>query len=97
MNIDDAKELVHLLARTGEHLSQSVAFVRECDDEARSNEYRTVVGKLMGDMFMDAMTPLYNRFPELLPDYLGGPYTIPESVYLPAFYSYPAEAKGGNG
>jgi len=86
MNSSQAKELSHLLARVGGLLNQSVAFVQDHDEEAYFLEYRTVVGKLMGEMFLDAMQPLYRRFPELLPDYLGGPYKIPESVYLPSFY-----------
>ena len=86
MNPSQAKELSHLLSRVGGLLNQSVAFVQDNDDEAYFLEYRTVVGKLMGDMFLDAMQPLYRRFPELLPDYLGGPYKIPDSVFLPPFY-----------
>lgn len=82
----EAKELVHLLARIGSHLNQSVAFVQDHDEEVNFEEYRNFVGRLMGDLFMDGMQPLYRRFPELLPDYLGGSYTIPEEVYLPLFY-----------
>jgi hypothetical protein len=86
MTPSEAKELSHLLARVGGLLNQSAAFVRDHDTEENFIEYRTVVGKLMGDMFLDAMTQLYKRFPELLPDYLGGPYKIPQSAYLPDFY-----------
>jgi hypothetical protein len=64
---------------------KGAGYVRDHDSEANFIEYRTVIGKLMGDMFLDAMSPLYKRFPELLPDYLGGTYKIPESVYLPSF------------
>jgi hypothetical protein len=86
MKPSEAKELSHLLARVGGLLNQSAAFVRDHDTEANFIEYRTVIGKLMGDLFLDAMTPLYKRFPDLLPDYLGGPYKIPESAYMPLFY-----------
>jgi len=86
MKTDKAKELVHLFARIGAHLDQSVAFVEGCDDQARFLEYRTFVGKLMGDLFLDGMQPLYHRFPELLPDYLGGTYKIPSEVLEPPFY-----------
>ena len=86
MTPSEAKELSHLLARVGALLDQSAAFVRDHDSEENFLKYRAAVGKLMGDMFLDAMTPLYNRFPELLPDYLGGHYTIPKSVFQPAFY-----------
>ena len=86
MTLDEAKDLSHLLARIGSHFDQSVAFVRDHDTPENFEEYRTVVGKLMGDLYLDAMVPIYNRFPELLPDYLNGSYQIPESAYLPRFY-----------
>jgi hypothetical protein len=91
MTPSEAKELSHLLERVGALLDQSAGYVRDHDSEANFIEYRTVIGKLMGDMFLDAMSPLHKRFPELLPDYLGGPYMIPESVYLPSFYHTTAE------
>jgi hypothetical protein len=86
MTPSEAKELSHLLARIGCHLDQSAAFVRDHDTPENFTAYRNVVGKLMGDLYLDAMVPLYRRFPELLPDDLNGPYKIPESVYLPTFY-----------
>ncbi len=92
MTPSEAKELSHLLARVAGLLNQSAAFVRDHDNEENFIEYRTVVGKLMGDMFLDAMTPLYRRFPELLPDYLGGTYKIPDSAYQPIFYSLDGES-----
>jgi len=94
MTLSEAEKLSHLLARIGSYLDQSVAFVRDHDSPENFREYREVVGKLMGDMFLDAMTPLYRRFPELLPDYLGGPYEFPDSVYLPSFYD-PDEKSSG--
>jgi hypothetical protein len=87
MTPSEAKELSHLLARVGELLNQSAAFVRDHDTEENFIEYRSVIGKLMGDLFLDAMTPLHKRFPDLLPDYLGGPYKIPDAAYEPIFYS----------
>lgn len=92
MNSSQAQELSHLLSRIGGYLNQSVAFVQDNDDENHFLEYRTAVGKLMGDLITDAMQPLYRRFPELLPDYLGGPHKIPESVYLPPFYDTSRQA-----
>jgi hypothetical protein len=93
MTPDQAKDLSHLLARIGSHFVQSVAFVEDHDTTENFTEYRKVVGKLMGDMYLDAMVPLYHRFPELLPDYLDGPYKIPECAYLPRFYG--VETGGG--
>ena len=97
MTTSEAKELSHLLARIGAYLDQSAAFVQDHDTTEDFTKYRNVVGKLMGDMFLDAMTPLYTRFPELLPDYLGGPYKIPESAYLPSFYTQSPTQKSKDG
>jgi hypothetical protein len=94
MTFSEAEKLSHLLARIGAHLDQSVAFVRDHDSPENFHGYREVAGKLMGDMFLDAMTPLYSRFPELLPNYLGGPYEFPDSVYLPSFYDSDAKSSG---
>jgi len=95
MKPNEAKELFHLLARIGGYLNQSVAFVQDCDEEERFLEYRNLVGRLMADVFDEGMRPLYQRFPELLPDYLGGPYKIPQDVYLPLFYDVTRRKSSG--
>jgi len=95
MTLSEAKELSHLLACIGAHLDQSVAFVQDHDTTENFTDYRMVVGKLLGDLYLDAMVPLYERFPEILPDYLNGPHKIPESVYLPSFYA-PNLARASN-
>jgi hypothetical protein len=92
MTPDQAKEISHLLLRIGAHLQQSAAFVRDHDTAENFTQYRDVVGKVLGDLYLDAMVPLYHRFPELQPDYLGGTYKIPESIYQPTFYDYGNEA-----
>lgn len=86
MNSDQAKELSHLLSYIGGQLQQSVIFVNDHDTDENFLAYRKAVGEMMGVLFCDAMQPLYHRFPELLPDYLGGPYKIPEAVFNPTFY-----------
>ena len=86
MNPEQAKELNHLLLRIGAHLDQSVAFVKDCDSDENFLRYREVVGELMGNLFCDALQPLWQRFPELLPDYLDGPYKVPASAYQPTFH-----------
>ncbi len=96
MTPSEAKELSHLLAHVSGLLNQSAAFVRDHDTEENFIKYRAVVGKLMGNLFLDAMTPLYERFPDLLPDSLGGPYKIPESAYMPLFYDTMAERQTMN-
>jgi hypothetical protein len=93
MSYDEARELIHLFERIGGYLNQSAAFVRDCDDENNFLAYRDTIGKLMADV-SDAMGPLYKRFPELLPDYYGGPYKFPESAYFPLFYDLSTSTSG---
>jgi hypothetical protein len=88
MHRDDAEKLSVLLLRIGGYLNQSTAFVRDHDDEAEFLEYRRVVGKLMGDLYLDLMEPLWRRFPELRPDDMDGPYKTSKEMYEPLFYDY---------
>ena len=91
MDPTQAKELSHLLLRLGAHLNQSAAFVQDHDSEENFLKSRKVVGELMGQLFCDALQPLWQRFPELLPDYLDGPYQVPASAWEPSFYPRASE------
>ncbi len=68
MELDKAKELLHLFQRIGGYLNQSVAFVQDSDDKAQLLEYRTRVAGLMVGVFDEGMRPIYKRFSELLSD-----------------------------
>ena len=51
--------------KIGADLNQSVAYVRDHDSGDEFRFYRNAIGKLMGDLFSEAMEPLWKRFPEL--------------------------------
>ena len=89
MTREDAIKLVHLYAKIGADLDQSVAFRRDHDQEYDAYGGAHPTGKVMGALYYELMAPLYKRFPDLLPDYLDGPYSIPSSVYGPKFYESP--------
>ena len=86
MDSGQARELNLLLLRISAHLEQSAVFVKGHDSEENFLKYRKVVGEVMGNLFCDALNPLWQRFPELRPDYLDGPYQVPASAYEPSFY-----------
>jgi len=93
MTREHAKKLLHLYAKIGGDLDQSVSFRKELDDGYDDHGGAVPTGKVMGTLYSELMAPLYERFPDLLPDYLDGPYSIPKSVYEPRFYT-PKDKKG---
>ena len=66
-NKEIAKEIGKLMLEYGARLDASVALVRDhcTDDELR--QYRKAVGKIMGEMLLEIMNPLYARHPDLKP------------------------------
>ena len=88
MTREQAVKLLHLYAKISADLNQSVAFRRDLDDAYENEGGAHPTGKVMGALYTELMAPLYERFPDLLPEYLNGPYSIPESVYEPKFYEY---------
>jgi len=62
-----AKEISKLMLEYGARLDASVALVKErCTDE-ELRAYRRAVGKVMGEMLLEIMNPLYARHPDLKP------------------------------
>ena len=51
----------------GAQLNESVALAKERCSEAEFKAYRTVVGRLMGEMLLEVMNPLYVEHPDLKP------------------------------
>lgn len=67
-------------------LDQSVAFVRDHDTEENFKEYRQVVGKIMGSLYLDIEEKLWQQYPELRPKQMDGPYEVSENIFEPRFY-----------
>lgn len=82
----EAEKLSLLFLKMIADLGQSVRYVRDHDSTEAFEAYRKVAGTLMGNLVCDASQPLLERFPELVPDYLGGPYKVSEDAYHPLFY-----------
>ena len=46
------------------------------------NEYAQKTGKIMGEIYVQVLRPLWEEFPELLPDKMdGGEYVVDENMY----------------
>jgi len=68
-------------------LDQSVAFVRDHDTNENFEEYRQVIGKIMGSLYLDVEEKLWHKYPELRPKQMDGPYKVEESIIEPRFYT----------
>ncbi|WP_444935805.1 hypothetical protein ACJJIW_16870 [Microbulbifer sp. JMSA004] len=70
MKKEVAGEIVSLMLEFGARLDQSVALVQDNCSKDELVSYRRAVGKLMGNMLLDIMNPIFNEHPELKPDEL---------------------------
>jgi hypothetical protein len=67
---DDAEvagEISKLMIEFSVRLNASVATVRDGCTRAEFEEYRAAVARLMSDMLLDVMNPIYARHPHLKP------------------------------
>ena len=66
-NLDIAKQISDLMLECGARLDKSVALVR---DECAPDDfqmYRRAVGKVMGEILLEVLNPLYKTHPTLKP------------------------------
>jgi hypothetical protein len=66
-NKTTAAEINKLMLEMGAKLDASVVLVEQTCSENEFKEYRRVVGKLMGEILLEVMNPLYEMNPELKP------------------------------
>jgi hypothetical protein len=66
-NKEVASRVSQLMLEFGAKLNESVALAKERCSDAEFKAYRTVVGRLMGEMLLEVMNPLYAEHPDLKP------------------------------
>lgn len=70
MKKEIASQINKLMLDYSAKLSESLRLVKENCSEDEYVKYRETVAKLMGDMLLDVMNPIYAEHPELKPDQL---------------------------
>ncbi len=91
MDKEAAEKLSVLMMQINAMLDQSVAFVRDHDTDENFEEYRQVIGKIMGSLYLDVEEKIWHKHPELRPKQMDGPYEVDESIFEPRFYIYKNE------
>jgi hypothetical protein len=62
-----AEMVSDLMLDIGAKLNESVTIVQQTSTEAEFEWYRKAIARLMGDMLLDVMNPIYIQYPELKP------------------------------
>ena len=70
MTRDIASQINKLMLEFSAKLTESLRTVHENCTDKEYIAYRAVVAKLMGDMLLDVMTPIYAEHPDLKPEQL---------------------------
>jgi phytoene/squalene synthetase len=67
-NEEIAREVSNLMIDFSHRLDASVARVQDHGTDEEFKTYRRAVGKVLGEMLLEIMNPLYARHPSLKPD-----------------------------
>ena len=70
MNRETAETVVELMLRHGRELDESVRAVQTSANQAELACYRKAVGKIMGEMLLEIMNPIFDEYPDLKPPQL---------------------------
>ena len=71
MKKEAAVEIVDLFLEFGAKLDESVVLVQQNASPDEFNNYRLSVGKMMGEMLVEVMNPIFEEYPDLKPDQLA--------------------------
>jgi hypothetical protein len=73
MKREIAETISKLMLDYGAKLDDSVRLVMESCPEEELRVYRLAVGRIMGEMLLEIMNPLYHEHPDLRPEGLEPP------------------------
>jgi len=85
----EAEKLSIALMQVVSLLDQTAAYVQDKDQTEHWLKYRQAVGRAMAEVCLGLEEPLWQRFPNLRPEGLGGPYLLDPTIFEPRFYAEP--------
>lgn len=65
-----AEKIEKIMRGVSGELDESIRIVRDNTSEQEFARYRRLVGKLMGEIFVELLQPIYSQYPELTPENL---------------------------
>jgi hypothetical protein len=84
---EEAERLSVVFLQIAGRLNETAAFVRDRDDDESWRTYRQAVGKALAEVF-ELGERLWQRFPDLRPEQIGGSYKVDVRIYEPPFYEW---------
>jgi hypothetical protein len=78
-----AEEASLLAIRIGADLNRHLIKLQSQLDPAEFKRYRSGFGKVLGELLMEVVNPLYAEHPDLKPEQMGGTYQLPPSAAVP--------------
>ena len=68
MQLQVARQVLALMLEYSGKLDQSIQLVKDSCTEQEFLDYREAVGKIMGEMCVEIMWPIFKEHPDLEPD-----------------------------
>ena len=62
-----AKEISDIMIEFGKKINDSIALVQKSCTDEEFDAYRKVAGRIMGNVLIDIMNPLYGEHPDIKP------------------------------
>jgi len=69
-NKEIAKEISELMLTFGDKLDHSASIVRESCPKEEFENYRNAIAKILAEMLLEVMNPLYKEHPGIKPEQL---------------------------
>jgi hypothetical protein len=85
MNSSDAEALSLLMLQVNSKINESVWFVKDKGTAEEFDSYRAQAAQVMAAL-LDVCNSIYERYPHLQPEELGGPYSIQKPILGDRFY-----------
>jgi hypothetical protein len=81
MDKNIAEKTSLLALKMGADLDNHLLMIKESCLESEFKKYQKATGKIMTELLVSYMNPIYEQYPELKPKEMGGTYKIDTQVY----------------
>lgn len=76
MNSELAKKTSLLALKIGADLNQHLAEIQETCSETEFTQYQQATGKVLGEILVGFLNPIYQEHPSLKPQEMGGEFEV---------------------
>lgn len=88
MNNEVAEKISILMMQINAQLNDSIALVRDNCTQEEFDSYRRGAAKVMAEILLKIVNPLYSENPALMPEALDGTYKVNPKIFEPRFYEW---------